>query len=157
MIFYRQDVHLLQGLGLCGTSRLLPADEGPTAGRQQRTYLWRINFINKFDQFISHKVQVDLTHGGPAINRKQKNIFTKNEKLKIKRWLVQCGPVMVHGNEKSSCQSLTDTDFSFWTWTKACQKKRDNLQKSIWITAFVLKGSEVAALQCWLQGLFAEM
>ena len=70
---------------------------------------------------------------------------------------MQCGPVMVHGNEKSSCQSLTDTDFSFWTWTKACQKKRDNLQKSIWITAFVLKGSEVAALQCWLQGLFAEM
>ena len=45
--------HCLQGLGLCGTSRLLPADEGPTAGREQRTYLWRINFINKFDQFIS--------------------------------------------------------------------------------------------------------
>ena len=40
----------LQGLRLCGTSRLLPTDEGLTVGREQRTYLWRIKSINKFQK-----------------------------------------------------------------------------------------------------------
>ena len=40
----------LQGLRLCGTSRFLPTDEGLTVGREQRTYLWRIKSINKFQK-----------------------------------------------------------------------------------------------------------
>ena len=42
-----------QGLGLCGSTRLLPVDEGPASGGEQRTYLWRINSINKYKWFIS--------------------------------------------------------------------------------------------------------